>query len=126
MLAEVEWLEIPMVPEECIHGYQAYVCLFRPEEPTLSNAERLHRQRNELMMRLEAKGIATRQGTHAPVVLSYYYNVCRLPLPSCTYCYFCVAQFDGSPVHAGVHARGAMPAMWVFTSTTAGFPAANA
>ena len=72
MLAEVEWLEIPMVPEECIHGYQAYVCLFRPEEPTLSNAERLHRQRNELMMRLEAKGIATRQGTHAPVVLGYY------------------------------------------------------
>ena len=72
MLAEVEWLEIPMVPEECIHRYQAYVCLFRPEEPTLSNAERLHRQRNELMMRLEAKGIATRQGTHAPVVLGYY------------------------------------------------------
>ncbi len=72
MLVEVEWLETPVVPDGYVHGYQAYVCLFRPEEPTLDNANRLHQQRNELMMRLEAKGIATRQGTHAPVILGYY------------------------------------------------------
>jgi dTDP-4-amino-4,6-dideoxygalactose transaminase len=72
MLAEVEWLETPMVPEGYVHGYQAYVCLFRPQEPTLDNVANLHQQRNELMMRLEAKGIATRQGTHAPVILGYY------------------------------------------------------
>jgi dTDP-4-amino-4,6-dideoxygalactose transaminase len=34
--------------------------------------ERLSRWRNELMLRLEAKGIATRQGTHAPVIVGYY------------------------------------------------------
>ena len=34
--------------------------------------DRLHQQRNELMMQLEAKGIATRQGTHAPVLQGYY------------------------------------------------------
>jgi dTDP-4-amino-4,6-dideoxygalactose transaminase len=34
--------------------------------------EKLYRQRNELMLRLEARGIATRQGTHAPVILGYY------------------------------------------------------
>ena len=72
MLVGVEWLETPVVPDGYVHGYQAYVCLFRPEEPTLDNVNRLHQQRNELMMRLEAKGIATRQGTHAPVILGYY------------------------------------------------------
>lgn len=72
MLAKVRWLETPAVPDGFVHGYQAYVCLFRPEEPTLRNVDRMHRQRNELMKRLEAKGIATRQGTHAPVILDYY------------------------------------------------------
>lgn len=72
MLAGVGWLEKPVVPKGYIHGYQAYVCLFRPEEPTPNNVERLHQQRNDLMMQLEAKGIATRQGTHAPVLQGYY------------------------------------------------------
>ena len=72
LLTEVEWLETPRVPDGFVHGYQAYVCLFRPEKPTLNNVERLHQQRNELMMRLEAQGIATRQGTHAPVLQGYY------------------------------------------------------
>ena len=72
LLTEIEWLETPGVPDGFVHGYQAYVCLFRPEEPTLSNVDRLHQGRNELMMQLEAKGIATRQGTHAPVIQGYY------------------------------------------------------
>jgi dTDP-4-amino-4,6-dideoxygalactose transaminase len=72
MLSGFAWLRRPAVPDGYIHGYQAYVCLFYPEEPTLKNVERLHKQRNELMTRLEARGIATRQGTHAPVILGYY------------------------------------------------------
>jgi perosamine synthetase len=72
MLAGIEWLATPRVPGGYVHGYQAYVCLFRPEAPTLANADRLHQRRNELMRRLEARGIATRQGTHAPVTLGYY------------------------------------------------------
>jgi len=72
MLASAEWLGIPGVPDGYVHGYQAYVCLFRPEEPNLRNVERLSRQRNDLMARLEAKRIATRQGTHAPVIQGYY------------------------------------------------------
>jgi dTDP-4-amino-4,6-dideoxygalactose transaminase len=72
ILRSVEWLDLPEVPNGYIHGYQAYVCLFRAQEPTLKNVDRLHRQRNDLMMRLEKKGIATRQGTHAPVIQGYY------------------------------------------------------
>jgi perosamine synthetase len=66
------WLETPYTPEGCVHGYQSYVCLFRPEEPTMDNVEELHERRNALMERLEDQGIATRQGTQAVHVLGYY------------------------------------------------------
>ncbi len=77
-LAEISWLRIPAVPAGGEHGYQAYVCLFSPEEPSLDNAGRLHDRRNDLMMRLEEQGISTRQGTHAPVILGYYADKYRL------------------------------------------------
>jgi len=72
MLQSADWLKTPMVPEGYVHGYQAYVCLFSPAKPSLDNVEKLHQHRNKVMMQLEAKGIATRQGTHAPVILGYY------------------------------------------------------
>ena len=72
MLAGAEWLTTPAVPDGYVHGYQAYVCLFRPEEPTPANADALHERRNALMTRLEDKGIATRQGTHAAALQGYY------------------------------------------------------
>jgi dTDP-4-amino-4,6-dideoxygalactose transaminase len=78
ILRSVEWLDLPEVPNGYIHGYQAYVCLFRAQEPTLKNVGRLHRQRNDLMMRLEEKEISTRQGTHAPVIQGYYVEKYKL------------------------------------------------
>ena len=72
MLADLPWLDTPLVPDGYVHGYQSYVCLFRPEEPTLDNVERLHHQRNDLMRQLESQGISTRQGTHAPVIQGFY------------------------------------------------------
>lgn len=72
MLADVEWLCRPVVPDGHEHGYQAYVCLFRPEDPGWHNVDRLHERRNAVMARLEAAGIATRQGTHAAVIQRYY------------------------------------------------------
>ena len=77
-LKDFEWLETPYTPEGYVHGYQTYVCLFRPEEPTVDNVEELHQQRNALMERLEDKGIATRQGTQAVHVLGYYQQKYRL------------------------------------------------
>jgi dTDP-4-amino-4,6-dideoxygalactose transaminase len=71
-LADVEWLRLPVTPEGCVHGYQAYVTLFAPEEPVLANAADLHERRNRLMTRLEREGIATRQGTHSPVLTGYH------------------------------------------------------
>ena len=60
------------MPSEYVHGYQAYVTLFAPEDPTPSNIERLHDRRNALMAALEREGIATRQGTHAAALQAYY------------------------------------------------------
>jgi dTDP-4-amino-4,6-dideoxygalactose transaminase len=71
-LSELDWLQLPYTPGGYVHGYQSYVCLFQPERPSLHNVDRLHEQRNALMERLEERGIATRQGTQAVHVLSYY------------------------------------------------------
>lgn len=71
-LPEVEWLRNPRVPDGYVHGYQAYVCLFAPEEPTIENVGRLHEERNAIMAALERRGIATRQGTHSPVLTGLY------------------------------------------------------
>ena len=72
LLADVGWLVRPRTPDGYVHGWQSYVTLFRPEKPTLDNVERLQRRRDAIMSDLEARGIATRQGTHAPVALGYY------------------------------------------------------
>src|SRR5262249_45029689 len=77
-LSKVDWIETPSTPRGFEHGYQAYVCLFRPEHPTLANVDSLHRRRNELMAHLEREGIATRQGTHAAALVEYYASRYRL------------------------------------------------
>jgi dTDP-4-amino-4,6-dideoxygalactose transaminase len=71
-LADLEWLRLPGVPEGEDHGWQAYVCLFAPEEPRPSNVAALNDRRNALMGALEDEGIATRPGTHAPVETGLY------------------------------------------------------
>jgi dTDP-4-amino-4,6-dideoxygalactose transaminase len=72
LLADLDWIVAPVVPAGHIHGWQSYVTLFAPARPTLGNVAELHRLRNGVMLALEQQGIATRQGTHAPVTLGYY------------------------------------------------------
>ncbi|MDP9200816.1 MAG: DegT/DnrJ/EryC1/StrS family aminotransferase [Gemmatimonadota bacterium] len=72
LLREFDWLGLPYRHQDYVHGYQSYVCLFRPEEPDLAECERLFDCRNAIMASLETKGIITRQGTHAPPHLHYY------------------------------------------------------
>ena len=72
LLAGIDWLVPPSVPDGLVHGYQAYVCLFRPSPPTMEDVAELSRRRNAVMAQLEAAGIATRQGTHAPILQGFY------------------------------------------------------
>ena len=84
-LASVEWLSLPSAPSGDVHGWQSYVCLFRTEAPTLQNVDRLHQRRNAVMAHLEEQGIATRQGTHAPVIQDFYakkYGIRREDFPN--------------------------------------------
>ena len=76
-LAGLDWLATPVVPDGNVHGYQSYVCLYGAE-PSFSEMERLHSERNALMLRMEQRGIATRQGTHAPVATGFYSQKYRL------------------------------------------------
>lgn len=71
-LASIPWLIRPQVPAGYVHGYQSYVGLYAPEAPSMDSLAQLNGRRNELMQALEDQGIATRQGTHAPVLLGYY------------------------------------------------------
>jgi perosamine synthetase len=84
-LGEHDWLATPVVPEGNTHGYQSYVCLFRPEEPSLDSLDRLWERRNAVMTQMERRGIATRQGTHAAALTAYYserYGIDRRDFPA--------------------------------------------
>lgn len=64
----------PMVPEGYFHTYQSYVCMLDIEKLGLTSIKEGGEYRNILLQRLEDKGIATRQGTHAVHMLGYYRN----------------------------------------------------
>ena len=72
LLKGLKWLKKPFYNDDYFHGYQSYVCLFQPESVTLENIDKLGKMRNELMIKLQKKGISTRQGTHAVHTLGYY------------------------------------------------------
>jgi len=63
-LSGIEWLRLPTVPENGRHGWQAFVLYVDPAKAPMP--------RNEMMEILQAKGIATRPGTHAVHMLAYY------------------------------------------------------
>jgi len=63
-LAAVSWLAAPQVPQGYDHAWQAYVTYVDPAKAPAS--------RNEIMDRLQQKGVATRPGTHAVHLLGYY------------------------------------------------------
>lgn len=71
-IQKLDWLRPQALPDGSRHGYQSYVCLYRPDDPSLSNVDELHKGRNDLMDSLEAAGIATRPGTHAVHTLGFY------------------------------------------------------
>jgi perosamine synthetase len=101
-LSNVEWLQLPFHHQDYIHGYQSFVCLFRPEKPTLENWEQLHDRRNRIMAALEEKGIITRQGTHAAALLGYYtqkYNTSKEQFPNAFLAEMCSITL---PLYAGI------------------------
>ncbi|MFW6134253.1 MAG: DegT/DnrJ/EryC1/StrS family aminotransferase [Elusimicrobiota bacterium] len=74
-------LKTPHIPEDYFHSYQSYVCFYKYEEfinamqnKKYKRIDKLNKQRNNFMLKLQKKGIATRQGTHAVHIQKYYKN----------------------------------------------------
>ena len=63
-LTALDWLQLPRIPEDGQHAWQAYVVRINPTCAPMP--------RNELMRRLHAEGVATRPGTHAIHMLGYH------------------------------------------------------
>ncbi len=63
-LAAVPWLRTPQAPPGYGHGWQSFVTYVDPARAPMP--------RNEIMEKLQARGIATRPGTHAVHMLGFY------------------------------------------------------
>ncbi len=74
LLKGIGWLILPSYSPDFRHGFQSYVCLFRPEDITEENILKINKQRNKFMEYLFNNGISTRPGTHAVHMLEYYRN----------------------------------------------------
>lgn len=62
--SEILWLSMPEFSTDHSHGWQSYVCLIDEFKSPLS--------RNEIMERLQERGISSRPGTHAVHMLAFY------------------------------------------------------
>ena len=63
-LAGIEWLNTPHVPDGYCPGWQSFVCYVDETKAPMS--------RNEIMEKLQNRGISTRPGTHATHMLGLY------------------------------------------------------
>lgn len=63
-LAGISWLHTPQYASEFKHGWQSYVTFVDEATSPFS--------RNEIMEKLQQRGISTRPGTHAVHMLNYY------------------------------------------------------
>ncbi len=105
-LADHPLLLAPMIPEGYTHGFQSFVCLFGGaqalEARTLAQIDSLNAQRNACMQKLEQKGIATRQGTHAVHTLGFYRNKYGLKSEDCLKSYAADRLSISLPLYASM------------------------
>jgi perosamine synthetase len=72
LIADIPWLQSPARPAGTEHAFQAYVCLFMPDDLSLETVSIINTERNQFMEYLQNLGISTRPGTHAVHSLCYY------------------------------------------------------
>lgn len=89
--ADVEWLRMPVFPEDGGHAWQAFVTYVDPR--------RAPRPRNELMEQLQAHGISTRPGTHAVHTLGFYRDQFGTRPEDCIRSRDCDANTMAIPLH---------------------------
>lgn len=65
-LSGIDWLSMPTYQQGYRHGWQSFVTLVDEKKSPMT--------RNQMMEKLQEKGVSTRPGTHAVHMLSYYRN----------------------------------------------------
>jgi dTDP-4-amino-4,6-dideoxygalactose transaminase len=70
-LADIAWLRLPQVPDDCTSSWQSFVVVLEPGAP---------RDRDRLALHLAQRGIETRPGTHAVSELPLY-GACAADCP---------------------------------------------
>jgi dTDP-4-amino-4,6-dideoxygalactose transaminase len=63
-LKDIAWMVLPDFSDDYTHGWQSFVTMVDETKSPYS--------RNEIMKRLQEKGISTRPGTHAVHMLNFY------------------------------------------------------
>jgi perosamine synthetase len=90
-LADVEWLQLPKVPDGYRHGWQSFVCYVDERKAPMP--------RNEIMEVLQSQGISTRPGTHAVHQLGYYKDRFSLKAEDCLVAWNCDRYSMAIPLH---------------------------
>lgn len=81
LLSEITWINTPLVPTDRQHAWQSFV--------TIINPKLAPKNRDQIMEYLHMNGVASRPGTHAIHMLSYYktkYNLLDRDFPGATNC----------------------------------------
>jgi len=90
-LSSIEWLRLPQVPIGYRHGWQSFVCWVDESKSPGT--------RNEIMDRLQQRGISTRPGTHAVHTLGYYRNRFGVDPAECPNARDCDRHTMAIPLH---------------------------
>ncbi len=90
-LQRTAWLRMPRFPEDGTHAWQAFVTYVDPDNAPMP--------RNDIMEKLQAKGIATRPGTHSVHMLGYYRERFGLDADSLPGAKACDANTMAIPLH---------------------------
>jgi perosamine synthetase len=90
-LSDINWIRTPVCPPHMTHAWQAFVCYVNPEEAPAN--------RNQIMEKLQEKGISTRPGTHAIHLLGYYRKRFAFDPVDYPAAYDCDAHSMAIPLH---------------------------
>jgi dTDP-4-amino-4,6-dideoxygalactose transaminase len=98
-LADVGDIRLPLEPANYHHTYQSYCLMVEGKDDSQEAGRRACARRNDIMMQLQADGIATRPGTHAVHTLSFYQAKYGLANSTCPNAYRAMTQSIALPLY---------------------------
>jgi dTDP-4-amino-4,6-dideoxygalactose transaminase len=98
-LSGLELISLPRAHRGFLHSYQSYVLFVDSGEQNRAGSPNSEQYRNQIMLDLESRGIATRPGTHAVHALSYYRERYGLNPWSCPNSYSAMTQTIALPLY---------------------------